>query len=105
MMGRNPGDVYHGDNDQPGIDHPGAICTCNFAELCYRLADEITAASAIPPAANSAGIFNQAAVTAPSTPAAAATGLRAAGDQMCRRTSSTATTSSSATSSTPAPVW
>ena len=33
MMGRYPGDVYDGDNDPSGIDHPWAICTCNFAEL------------------------------------------------------------------------
>ena len=82
MMGRYPGDVYDGDNDQSGIDHPWAICTCNFAELYYRLANEITAANAIPLDANSAEFFNQVAVTASSTPTAAATELRAAGDQM-----------------------
>jgi glucoamylase len=82
MTGRYPGDLYDGDNDQSGIDHPWAICTCNFAELYYRLATEITAAGAIPLDANSAEFFNQVAVTASSTPAAAATELRAAGDQM-----------------------
>ncbi len=82
MMGRYPGDTYDGDNDQSGIDHPWAICTCNFAELYYRLANEITAANAIPLDATSAEFFNQVAVTASSTPAAAATELRAAGDQM-----------------------
>ena len=82
MMGRYPADVYDGDNDQSGIDHPWAICTCNFAELYYRLANEITAANAIPLDANSAEFFNQVGVTASSTPAAAATELRAAGDQM-----------------------
>jgi glucoamylase len=82
MMGRYPGDVYDGDNDQSGIDHPWAVCTCNFAELYYRLASEITAANAIPLDANSTEFFNQAGVTASSTPATAATELRAAGDQM-----------------------
>jgi glucoamylase len=82
MMGRYPGDVYDGENDQPGIDHPWAICTCNFAELYYRLAKEITAANAIPLDTNSAEFFNQVGVTASSTPAAAATELQAAGDQM-----------------------
>ncbi|HEX6523190.1 MAG TPA: glycoside hydrolase family 15 protein [Streptosporangiaceae bacterium] len=82
MMGRYPADVYDGDNDQSGTDHPWAICTCNFAELYYRLAREITAANAIPLDANSAGFFDQVAVTASSTPATAAAGLRAAGDQM-----------------------
>ena len=82
MMGRYPGDTYDGDNDQPTIDHPWAICTCNFAELYYRLANEITATNAIPLDANSTEFFNQVGVTASSTPAAAAAGLRAAGDQM-----------------------
>ena len=62
-MGRYPGDVYDGDNDQSGIDHPWAICTCNFAELYYRLANEITAADAIPLDANSTEFFNQVGVT------------------------------------------
>jgi glucoamylase len=82
MMGRYPGDAYDGDNDQAGIDHPWAVCTCNFAELYYRLANEITAAGQIPLDASSAEFFNQASVTASSTPAEAATELRAAGDQM-----------------------
>jgi glucoamylase len=82
MMGRYPGDAYDGDNDQSGIDHPWAICTCNFAELYYRLANEITAAGEIPLDANSTEFFNQVGVTASSTPTGAATELRAAGDQM-----------------------
>lgn len=82
MMGRYPGDTYDGDNDPPSIDHPWAVCTCNFAELYYRLANEITAAGAIPLDTNSAGFFNQVGVTASSTPATAADELRAAGDQM-----------------------
>jgi glucoamylase len=82
MMGRYPGDTYDGDNDQSGIDHPWAVCTCNFAELYYRLATEITAANAVPLDADSTEFFNQVGITASSTPAAAATELRAAGDQM-----------------------
>ena len=82
MMGRYPGDTYDGDNDPSEIDHPWAVCTCNFAELYYRLANEITAAGAIPLDTNSAEFFNQVGVTASSTPAAAANELRAAGDQM-----------------------
>ena len=82
MMGRYPGDVYDGDNDQSGDDHPWAICTCNFAELYYRLAGEITAADAVPLDANSAEFFNQVGITSATTPATAATALQAAGDQM-----------------------
>ena len=91
MMGRYPGDVYDGDNDQSGIDHPWAISTCNFAELYYRLANEITAAGAIPLDANSTEFFNQVGVTASTTPAAAAAdaaGRRrpdAAGDHLPQR--------------------
>ena len=81
-MGRYPGEVYDGDNDKSGIDHPWAICTCNFAELYDRLANEITAANAISLDDNSAEFFNQVGVTASTTPAAAATELRAVGDQM-----------------------
>ena len=82
MMGRYPGDVYDGDNDQSGDDHPWALCTCNFAELYYRLAKEITASNQVPLDANSIEFFTQVAITASSTPAAAATELEAAGDQM-----------------------
>ena len=82
MMGRYPGDTYDGDNDQSGSDHPWAICTCNFAELYYRLTTEITAANAIPLDANSTEFFNQVGITASTTPAAAATELQATGDQM-----------------------
>jgi len=82
MMGRYPGDVYDGDNDQSGDDHPWAVCTCNFAELYYRLAAEITAAGAVPLDANSTAFFNQVGITSATTPAAAATALQAAGDQM-----------------------
>jgi glucoamylase len=84
MMGRYPGDTYDGDNNQSGIDHPWAICTCNFAELYYRLANEITATGAIPLDANSAEFFSQVGITASTTPAAAATELQAAGDQMLK---------------------
>ena len=82
MLGRYPGDVYDGDDDQSGDEHPWAICTCNFAELYYRLAGEITAADAVPLDANSAEFFNQVGITSATTPAAAATALQAAGDQM-----------------------
>jgi len=82
MMGRYPGDVYDGDNDQSGDDHPWAVCTCNFAELYYRLAAEITAAGAVPFDGNSTEFFNQVGIASATTPAAAATALQAAGDQM-----------------------
>ena len=82
LLGRYPGDKYDGDNDQPVDDHPWAISTCNFAQLYYRLANEITAAGTIPLDANSAEFFNQVGVNASTAPAAAATALQSASDQM-----------------------
>jgi glucoamylase len=82
LLGRYPGDKYDGSNDQPVDDHPWAVSTCNFAELYYRLANEITAAGTIPLDASSAGFFGQVGVSAATTAAGAATALRSAGDQM-----------------------
>jgi glucoamylase len=82
MLGRYPGDVYDGDSDASGDDHPWALCTCNFAELYYRLASAITAAGAVPFDANSTQFFSQIGVDAKTTPAATAAALRSAGDQM-----------------------
>ena len=42
MLGRYPGDLYDGGSDSLG-DHPWALCTANFAQLYYELADEIEA--------------------------------------------------------------
>ena len=84
LLGRYPGDKYDGDNDPPVDDHPWAISTCNFAELYYRLANEITAARTIPLDANSTEFFKQVGINASTTPAAAATALQSAGDQMLR---------------------
>lgn len=82
MFGRYPGDTYDGDSDLPEDDHPWALCTCNFAELYYRLASAITAAGTIPLDARSTEFFNQVGVGASTTPGAAATALRSAADQM-----------------------
>ncbi len=42
LIGRYPADIYDGDvgmdETQRTKDHPWALCTANFAELCYRLA-------------------------------------------------------------------
>jgi glucoamylase len=82
LLGRYPGDKYDGNNDQPVDDHPWTVSTCNFAELYYRLANEITAAGTIPLDANSTAFFSQVGINASTTPAGAATALRNAGDQM-----------------------
>jgi hypothetical protein len=40
LLGRYPGDIYDGDVAHPSAeDHPWALCTCNFAQLYYTLAN------------------------------------------------------------------
>ena len=82
MLGRYPGDVYDGDTDAQMGDHPWAVSTANFAELYYRLAKQITTTGTIPLDNLSASFFSQVGVAASTTPAAAATALQSAGDQM-----------------------
>ncbi len=82
LLGRYPGDTYDGSSDAPADDHPWAVSTANFAELCYRLASAITAAGAVPLDANSASFFSQAGIGAQTTPAGAAVALQSAADQM-----------------------
>ena len=82
LLGRYPGDVYEGDTDAQAGDHPWAVSTANFAELYYRLAEQVTTAGTVPLDSLSAGFFSQVGVDASTTPAAAAAALQGAGDQM-----------------------
>jgi glucoamylase len=82
LFGRYPGDVYDGDTDAQVGDHPWAVSTCNFAELYYRLASQITTAGTVPFDNLSTNFFSQVGVDAQTTPAAAASALQSAGDQM-----------------------
>ena len=82
LLGRYPGDVYDGDTDAQVGDHPWAVSTANFAELYYRLAKQVTTAGTVPLDDLSASFFSQIGIGASTTPAAAATALQAAGDQM-----------------------
>ena len=63
-------------------DHPWAVSTANFAELYYRLAKQIALAGTVPLDNLSANFFSQVGVDASTTPAATATALQSAGDQM-----------------------
>jgi glucoamylase len=83
MLGRYPGDIYDGDLLDPvsGGD-PWVICTCNFAELYYRLAGEINGGTAIPLDNLSTAFFGQVGVDTSTTPAAAASALQSHADQM-----------------------
>jgi glucoamylase len=82
LLGRYPGDVYDGDTDSQVGDHPWAVSTANFAELYYRLAGQVTTTGTVPLDSLSASFFSQVGVDTSTTPAAAATALQAAGDQM-----------------------
>jgi glucoamylase len=82
LLGRYPGDVYDGDTDAQVGDHPWAVSTANFAELYYRLAAQVTTAGTVPLDSLSAGFFSQVGVEVSTAPAAAATALQGAGDQM-----------------------
>lgn len=83
MLGRYPGDTYDGDQaDQILGSHPWPVCTCNFAQLYYKLANDINASGTVPIDALSAPFFNQVKVSTASSPAEAAAALIAAGDSM-----------------------
>jgi glucoamylase len=75
LLGRYPQDVYDGDvyGDPNTVGHPWALCTCAFAELCYRVAADEHAPSGDPVAAP---FFAQVGADAGE--------LRAAGDRMLR---------------------
>jgi glucoamylase len=82
LLGRYPGDVYDGDNDSAGDDHPWALTTANFAELYYRLATKISSSGTVPSDALTATFLAQVGVTPATAPLDAAAALRAAGDAM-----------------------
>jgi glucoamylase len=81
LLGRYPGDRYS--LEDPGIaGHPWSHCTCNFAELYYRLANEIAAGQSVPLDRMSIDFFLQIGVSLQSSPAETVTLLRDAGDRM-----------------------
>ena len=82
LLGRYPGDVYDGGNDDTGRDHPWALCTANFAEFHYRLAAAIAASGQVGHTSQTALFFGQVGIDAATPPAHAARLLRDAGDRM-----------------------
>lgn len=83
LMGRYPSDIYDGDtSDQTPGDHPWALCTCNLAQLYYKLANAITQSQSVPLDQFSTNFFAQLGVTNATTPAQAASALQDAGDAM-----------------------
>lgn len=85
LLGRYPGDHYDGDVAYPVTGgHPWALCTANFAEFQYRLANAIEAQALIPIDAFSKPFFDALSIGASTSPADAALILRNASDQMLR---------------------
>jgi len=86
LLGRYPGDFYDGDvADSPdNKDHPWALCTCNLAELYYRLAKEITQHADLLSNDLTKRFFEQIELPPGATPDEAATALLDAGDSMLR---------------------
>jgi glucoamylase len=83
LLGRYPGDMYDGDTNDPiAGDHPWALCTCNFAQLYYTLAQQISKSQVVPLDSLSAPFFSQIGVTSSTSTADAVTALQAAGDAM-----------------------
>ncbi|MGA2075109.1 MAG: glycoside hydrolase family 15 protein [Terriglobia bacterium] len=83
LFGRYPGDTYDGDMADNILGrHPWALCTCNFAQLYYNVANTVAKNNSIPIDANSQLFFSQVGVTAATAVADAVTALQNAADQM-----------------------
>ncbi len=83
LLGRYPGDFYDGDTSAPVPGgHPWALCTSNFAELYYGVANEISRSQTVPVDAMSTEFFGQVGITPATSAADAVTALRNAGDAM-----------------------
>lgn len=83
MVGRYPGDSYDGDvsNPVPG-GHPWALCTCNFAQLYYTLANAVSASQTVPIDSLSTPFFTQIGVGQSTPWSQVVTALQSAGDAM-----------------------
>lgn len=84
LIGRYAGDGYDGDSLTDFAGHPWAVCTCNFAELYFVLANEINAGKPVPTDAKAATFLSQAGINDPAATVAAdaVNALHTAGDRM-----------------------
>ena len=84
LLGRYPADHYDGDTADPDTmgRHPWVLCTCNGAELHYRVAAAIAASGTVPMTDLSAPYFARVGVSAETPAAQAISLLLAAGDRM-----------------------
>jgi glucoamylase len=81
MLGRYPGDLYDGGSDSLG-NHPWPLCTSNFAQLYYELANEVAASGMLPLDELSETFFSQLGIGAATPVESAVQKLREAGDAM-----------------------
>jgi glucoamylase len=85
LLGRYPGDTYDGDMaDQSAGRHPWALCTCNLAELYFRVASAVAATGQLPLDDQSRPFFSQIGVDATTAMADARAALADAGTRMLR---------------------
>ncbi|MBO0662106.1 glycoside hydrolase family 15 protein [Jiella sp. MQZ9-1] len=85
LFGRYPSDHYDGDVSAPVVGgHPWALCTANFAEFQYRLANAVEASGKIPLDPLSKPFFAAFGPDASDDAAAMAVALRASSDAMLR---------------------
>lgn len=85
LLGRYPGDVYDGDVAHSSLGrHPWALCSCNLAELYYRVANVITNSQTVPLDTFSEPFFSQIGVDRNTSPTDAITALHSAGDAILR---------------------
>jgi glucoamylase len=76
--------VYDGDTDARVGDHPWALCTAAFAQLCYQVAAAVTASGQTPQDPVAAPFFEQLGITPTTAATDAAASLVNAGDSMLR---------------------
>jgi len=82
LLGRYPGDVYDGDNNDSGTDHPWALSTANFAELYFGVAAAIELSGRVPINELSSQFFAQVGIDGQNSAAEATQRLVGAGDRM-----------------------
>ena len=84
LIGRYVDDGYDGDNAGIARGHPWAVCTCNFAQLYYSLAQAIQSGTPVPTDPLAATFFTQIGISNPAAAGSAnvINALCAAGDSM-----------------------
>jgi glucoamylase len=83
VLGRYPGDKYDGDTLDPVVGgHPWPLCTANFAELYYGLANSVTQTQTVPFDNLSEDFFSLIGINASTPWSEAVASLQSAGDRM-----------------------